>query len=399
MTEPDTTLDREIASYVTPLATVGGGALALCLLGSAIFGLERALGAYLFAFLFWSAISIGSIGALKFQYLVDAYWGMVGRRVFEASASLMPLVVLLFLPVLFGVHVIYDWAPWASGKFSAAHHLAEMEKNKIWFLNVPFWAGRSFGYLAFWCLSAWYLVKCGRRREESLNPEYDGRAEVFSGPGMWLFVMTATYSAMDWGMSIEPHWTSTMYGVLFLVGQGLITWSFTVMVLYKLRHHPSLSRVMTMDRFHDFGNLLLAFTMLWAYMSISQYLLIWWANMPEEVEFFIHRQHGMWMFIAKALMVLHFAFPFFILLSRTVKRDACSLVKVAAFIFLIRTLDLWWYIGPAIHRQGFYLPILELLAWVGVGGLWLAAFCNRLPKAPLVPRHILDELGGEAHAH
>lgn len=398
MTEPDT-LDRELNSYVIPLLTAGGGALALCLLGSAVFGLERALGAYLFAFCFWSSISIGSIGALMFQYLVDAYWGMVGRRVFEASASLIPLVALLFLPVLLGASVIYDWYPWSKGQFSAAHHLALLEQNKTWYLNFPFWAARNVAYFGFWCLSAWFLIKCSRRREESLNPEHDARAEAFSGPGLWVFVMTATYGGMDWGMSLEPHWTSTMYGVLWLVGQGLVTWSFTVMVLHHLRHQPSLSRVMTMDRFHDFGNLLLSFTMLWAYMSISQYLLIWWANMPEEVEFFIHRQHGAWMFLSRALVVFHFAVPFLILLSRTVKRNSSTLVKVAGFIFLVRTLDLWFYIGPAIHRDGFYLPILEILAWIGVGGIWLAAFCKRLPQAPLVPRHILDELGGEAHAH
>lgn len=354
------------------LSLLGGAVgLAACVLG-AVVAPHRLFPSYLVAFLFWAGVGLGSLAVLMIHHMAGGGWGFPVRRVLEAAAGTAPLLFALFLPLLAGLEHLY---PWANG--------ADLPAAKLAYLNPPFFVSRAALYFAVWVAIAALLARLSRREDESGNPEFSRRMRLWSGPGLLLYGVTASFAAVDWAMSLEPLWASSLYGLLVLGGQMLSAFAFAAAAAAFLRR--DLAPVLTPGRLNDLGNLLLAFVMIWAYLHYSQFLIIWSGNLPEEAPWYLARSRAGWGAVAGALVTFHFAIPFVLLLSRRTKRDPRRLAAVAVALLAMRFVDVHWLIVPAFRPHPTADP-LDLAAVAGVGGIWLGAFAHRLGSRPLVPR-------------
>ena len=370
----------------------GGVGLALTALGFFV-SRDTFLQSYLIAYIFWIGITIGSLGVLMVHHLSGGAWGMVGRRVWEAATKNIPLMALLFIPIALNLEPLYLWAR----PEAAADHLIH---EKAAYLNAPFFLGRAAFYFVVWFGLAFFLTKWSREQDEQpaiTTGPLDRRFRVLSGPGLCLFVLTVTFMAVDWVMSLDPHWYSTIFGVLMIGGQGLSTLAFTILVLAALVKFEPMSKVADADKFHDLGKLMFAFVLLWAYFSVSQVIIIWSANLPEEIPFYLERLHGHWAPVSIALLLLQFVLPFLFLLSRNLKRDPAKVKWIALAILVMRVVDITWTIGPVFRHEGSSLHWLDFAMVVGMGCLWLPLFWRNLAGRPLVPAR--DPYYKEAMAH
>jgi hypothetical protein len=253
------------------------------------------------------------------------------------------------------------------------------------YLNVRFFVGRTILYFAIWLVLAYFLNRWSAEQDRTGSPDVLKRLRALSAPGLVLYVLTATFASFDWAMSLEPHWFSTAYGALFVVGQVLSALAFAIAVTMIFSEHEPIAGVINKKRLNDLGNLLLAFVLLWAYIAFSQFLIIWAGNLPEEITWYVHRLAGGWAVIAVILLIFHFALPFLILLSRAVKRKARTLGIVAAALFVIRLLDLFWTVVPVDGKGTLRASWMDAAAPVGMGGIWLALFVWQLKNRPLLP--------------
>lgn len=351
---------------------------------------------YLFAYLFWLGVAIGCLSIVMIQHLTGGLWGMVSRRFLEAGTRTLPLLVLLFLPLLPALPDLYVWArPESVAKDPLLLH-------KSLYLNVPFFLSRAAFYFVIWLLLAHFLNRWSLELDAGPNLKISRRLRSLSGPGLVLMGLTITFSSVDWGMSLNPHWFSTIYGMIFMVGQALSALALVVALLALLGGQAPLRGVVRKETLHDLGKLLFAFVMLWAYVNISQFIIVWSGNLPEEIPFYLDRFRGGWGVVGVAVLVLHFVLPFLLLLSRDVKRNPRALASVAGALFLLRAVDLYWLVGPDLGPHGghgFHLHWLDLTALVGIGGLWLWAFARQLKGRPLLPvgepeiQGLLEEAG------
>lgn len=350
---------------------------------------------YLAGYLFWLGIPVGALALLLLQHLTGGGWGMVIRRVLEAATRTLTLMLLLFLPILLGAHSIYEW----THPDKIAEHPALVEKARL-YLNLPFFGLRAVIYFAIWLLLAFFLNRWSREQDRTADRRFSKKMRMLSGPGLVLFVGTVTFAAIDWVMSLDPEWSSTIFGLLFVAAWSLSALAFTVAILAWLTKREPMSQVVAPLHFHDLGKLLLALVMLWAYFAYSQYLIIWSGNLPEEIRWYLPRTHGAWGGIALAVIVLHFALPFLFLLSRRFKRNPNKLVLVAVLILIMRYVDLLWVVEPNFSHETFHLSWMDLVAPIGFGGLWLAAFFRQLGKRPLMPINDpeLPSVLAQAHA-
>jgi hypothetical protein len=311
-------------------------------------------------------------------------------------------MALVFLPVVLGASSIYTWA---RPEVVAADVLLQ---KKATFLNVPFFTARAVFYFAVWGLLGWLVSSWSRQQDEGASPARAARLRGLSAVGLVLLSLTTTFAAVDWGMSLAPHWFSTIYGVLFIVGWTLSALSFTIVLMARLAGEEPFTRALQPVTVHDLGKLLLAFTMLWGYVNLSQFLIIWSGNISEETPFYIQRLQGGWQVVAVALLVFHFALPFALLLSRDLKRNARTLGAVAALMLVMQLVDLFWLIGPDLAGHGHgSVPLrvhwMDLAATVGIGGLWLHLFARAARAAPVLPvgepevRELLAAAPAEAH--
>jgi hypothetical protein len=321
---------------------------------------------YLVAYLFWLSFALGSLGIVLLHNVVGGRWGVLIRQFLESGVRTLPLMALLVVPILIGIPVLYHWS---HAEAVASDHVLQ---EKQAYLNVPAFVGRTVVYFLIW-IGMSLLLK--RRRREG--------AKAISAPGLIIFVFSVTFAAVDWVMSLEPHWYSTIYGAILLVGQVLQTIAFCIALVYLLSDREPLSRVIEPPLYHDLGNLMLAFTVLWAYTSFSQFLIIWWGNIPEETPWYLRRSHGGWQFVSVALVLFHFAVPFFILLSRYVKRRGRLLARVAMFIVAVRFLDLLYWVEPSHHEYA-GVHWLHLATVLAIGGVWVWFFLWNLARGPLV---------------
>ena len=370
----------------------GIAGLALMAVGWVTLGRAEFLQSYLIGYIFWIAITMGSLALLMVQYLSGGAWGMVTRRIFEASTRTLPLMVLLFLPIAFNLPVLYEWV-----RPEAAADPAIQEKAA--YLNVPFFFVRAVLFFGIWGVLAFFLNRWSREQDESaprLPGPMDGRFRVLSGPGLVLYMLTLTFMSVDWVMSLMPHFYSTIFGILMLGGQGLSTMAFTIIVLSILTRFRPMSEVVASEHFHDLGKLMLAFVMLWAYFNVSQLIIIWSGNLPEEIPWYIARLHGTWAWVAWVVFLGHFVLPFGLLLSRNLKRRPNLLSQLALFVLFMRVIDLIWTIGPAF-RETSTLHWLDFATILGLGGLWMAMFFGNLAGRALLPAH--DPYFEEALAH
>ena len=357
---------------------------------------------YLFGWIFWVGIGVGSLGLPMQIHHTGGLWGLVPRRLHEAAARTLPAMALLFIPVVLGASSLYTWAK------PEVVAVDELLQKKAAYLNVPFFTVRTVVYFAVWGLLAWRLSSWSCQQDGGADTARAGRLRSLSAVGLVLLSLTTTFAAVDWGMSLAPHWFSTIYGVLFIVGWTLSALSFTIVLMSRLAGEEPFTRALQPVTVHDLGKLLLAFTMLWGYVNFSQFLIVWSGNISEETPFYLQRLQGGWQVVAVALLVFHFALPFALLLSRDLKRNARTLGAVAALMLVMQLVDLFWLIGPDLVGHGHEnVPLrvhwMDLAAALGLGGLWLFLFAREARTAPVLPvgepevRELMAAAPAEAH--
>ena len=368
----------DIARFRQRAFIVGGLFLIILVIGG-LFEREQVLQSYLFGFTFWLGISVGSLALLMLQHLTGGGWGLVIRRVLEAATGVLPLMAVLFIPVVLGAHKLY---PWTNPERIAN---SPVLKGKIGYLNLSFFSLRAALYFAIWLTLAFFLNKWSLEQDGTADQDVTKRMRLLSGPGMVLFVFTVTFAAIDWYMSLEPEWSSTIYGFIFVAAWSMNALAFVIVAMATLSKHEPMNHIVAPLHFHDLGKLLLALVMLWAYFAFSQFLIIWSGNLPEEIGWYLVRTHGAWGAIILSVVILHFALPFLFLLSRRLKRDPNKLVFVAGLVLIMRLIDLLWMLGPAFTKEHFHVSWMDVVAPVAIGGLWLAMFALQLSKRSLIP--------------
>jgi hypothetical protein len=335
---------------------------------------------YLVAYNFWFGIALGSLVILMLQYVTGGAWGFAIRRILESGTRTLVLLAVLFIPILIGLHWLYEWAQ--PDQVAASEDL----QHKSPYLNVPFFIIRTLFYFAIWIIFMFFLNRWSAEWDTDAPHGSPRRFRMVSAPGLVLYGATITFASIDWVMSLEPDWYSTIYPVLFAVGQILGAFAFTNIVIVLLATRRPIIDVISPGLLRDLGNLMLAFVMFWAYLGISQFLLIWIANLPEEIPWYLRRTRGGWQYIALVLIVAQFAVPFVLLLSRDIKENRRTLMLVAGLILVMRFLDLFWWIEPAYPHEGqYFFWLLDVGAVVGLGGLWLWWFVRQLQQRPLLP--------------
>jgi hypothetical protein len=384
----DLTRTRNVAFAVGLLFT-------LALVLGAVLNAGHFFHGYLVGFVFWTGITVGSLALLMLQHLTGGAWGLVIRRVLEASTRTFPLMLLLFIPVAIGLKHIYPWTDAAVMNSTAAL------QKKTSFLNPSFFILRAFVYFAIWSALAMALNWFSLQQDRAASREVRKRMQMISGPGLVLTIICITFAAIDWVMSLDPSWYSTIYGLIFVASWALSALAFTILVMSWLSAREPMIAVVQPRHSHDWGNLTLALVMLWTYFAFSQYLLIWSGNLPEETTWYVARNHGGWGAIALAIVIFQFAFPFVALLSRATKKNAQRLAMLAALILVMRVIDVIWLIEPTYSHGDFVLNWMDYVAPIAMGGLWLGTFAWQLQKRPLLPINDpqLEQAVAVVHGH
>jgi len=352
-----------------------------CVIGG-VFDTTQFLRSYLMAFVLWVSIALGCLGLQMLGHVAPGRWTVVLRRTLEAGSRTILPMAFLFLPVLLGVNKLYPWA--AHGPSEVQGTLESHGGDKAVYLNVPFFIARSVLYFAVWSGAAYLLSRMTLAQDGTGDPALPRRLRKLGAAGLVAYGLTVTFAAIDWMMSLDPHWWSTIYGVYFIGHQALAGLSFAIIVAYYLARRPA-QAILDTDHFHDFGKMLLALLMLWAYFAFSQFLVIWSGNLPEEIPYFVDRTRGGFRWVSLALVALGFALPFLVLLSRDIKRHPGWLALVAAYLLLFRWVDVYWLIAPAFHREALGIHWLDVAAVGAVGGVWIVLFTRELGRRPLVP--------------
>lgn len=334
---------------------------------------------YLAAFVFWTTIALGGLFFTMLHHLTGATWSVVLRRFSEAIMVILPVLAILFLPIIPGMHDLYHWT---HEEAVAADHILQQKEP---YLNIPFFLIRAVFYFGVWFLLARTLKKYSTQQDNAPEPSLTDKMRRFSAPGMLLFAVTLTYAAFDWLMSLNPHWYSTIFGVYIFSGSLLSVLAFILLAALYLRGKDVLQSVITLEHYHDLGKLLFGFTVFWAYIAFSQYMLIWYGNIPEETEFFLQRWEGSWKYVSMVIVFFHFALPFLILVTRAAKRNL-ALMKVMGFWFLIiHYVDIHWIVMPTLHTEGFSLSWIDFTTLIGIGGLFVWYFWKQFAQQATVP--------------
>jgi hypothetical protein len=369
---------------------IGIVALGLCGFGATL-SKTQFFQSYLFGYLFWFGLAVGCFSVVALHHLVGGGWGFLIQRLLESGTRTLPLMVLLFLPLFFGMQDLYLWAR------PEAAAVDKILQHKSSYLNVPFFWIRALIYFAVWGIFAYLFNKWSHQQDRMADPAPTLKIQKLAGPGLVLYVLTMSFAAFDWVMSLDPHWFSTIFGVIFVVGQGLTTLAFAIIGLRLVADREPISGVIATKHFHDLGNLMFAFILLWAYVSFSQFFIIWSGNLPEEITWYVHRLHGGWGVMAMSLVLFHFALPFVLLLLRKNKQKAQVLAKVAVAMIFMRLIDLFWIVAPNFHAEKFSIHWMDVMAPIGIGGIWIAAFVWQLKSRELLP--VNDPRLAEAFHH
>jgi hypothetical protein len=337
--------------------------------------------AWMAPFIFWFLIPAGALGVLCLQYTSGGEWGVLIRRPLGAAARTLPWFLLFGVPVAFGLAHIY---PWANHEL-VAHDLL-LQKKQLW-LNPTSWIIRAVIYFAIWSLWAFRIRKLSLEFAESRSPYTELARRRWAASGLLMIVFTLTFTGIDWVMSLEPAWYSSMFGISFTVGAGLSAFAFVTFFLTTISGTKAMQDVLKPNHFRDLGNLMLAFTMLWAYTNFSQFLLIWYGNIKEETPYYLQRTHGGWGVMALVLVLFHFFLPFFMLLMRNIKDRPKTIAIVTVIILVMRFVDAYWLIGPAFWPGHFYFSWITIFAFLAIGGVWLWAFIGQLKGQTIIPIH------------
>ncbi len=373
------TIGSELDGMRRKAWVVGVVVLIACAVGGA-FDPPAFFRAYLFSYLYWAGLPLGALAILMVHHLDNGRWGFVVQRLLESAARTLPVIALLFLPLLLGLRELYPWARPEAATDALIQH-------KQVYLNLPFFIGRAVLYFAVWLITAFLLTGWSFEQDRTGDPALVPKMRALSAAGLVLYGLTMTFAAVDWVMSTEPHWFSTVFGLIFLMGQCLAALAFVVVVGVLLSGRRALAEVLSSPRLHDLGNLLLAFVMLWAYMAFSQWLVTWMGNLPDEIRWYLHRTEGGWRWLAMGLSTLYFGLPFLLLLMRTVTGRGRALLAVSVLILGMRIVDLFWMVIPSFHPGAVSINWLDVLLPIGLGGIWLGTFVWQLQGRPLLPLH------------
>lgn len=357
---------------------VGGAGIAISAIGLAM-NPANFFRSYLLAFVFWIAFPLGSLAMLMLHHLTGGNWGFIIRRLLEAATRTLWLLIALYIPLLLGMSKLYIWAQPGGGSNPDV-------APKHFYLNVPFFLVRSVIYFAVWYLLVTLFNRWSLEQDRTGDQSFTQKLAGMAGPGIVLYAMTISFAAVDWIMSLEPSWYSTIYGMVIMVAQVLVALSFVVLLARKLSDDGPIATISTPVRFNDLGNLMLTFVMLWAYLSFSQFLIIWSGNLPDEISWYMSRGKGSWAALALVLILFHFALPFCMLLSRAVKRHG-AINFVAGLLMVLTFLDFYWLIIPAFTPDGISVRWTDFTLLIGMGGIWLWLFFGELAKRALVPAH------------
>jgi hypothetical protein len=362
-----------------PLGTGIAGIVA-CVVG-AIFDPVQFFRSYLIGFLFWACVALGCLAILMLYHLVGGRWGFLIRRILEAGTRTFPMLAILFIPIIFGARVLF---PWARPESVRADPIL---LAKAPYLNLPFFVVRAAILFAVWIALAWFLNRWSAEQDASDDPAIGIKLQRVSAPGLILYAATTFFASVDWLMSLSPHWYSSIFGMAFMVGQGVSAMAFVLLAVRYLSRVDPFSRFAVAGVFHDLGNLQFMFLMLWAYMAFSQLIIIWSANLPEEISWYLPRLQTSWKFVSLFLLLSYFGAPFLLLLSRRVKTDLRFLAAVAGWVLGMRVIEMIWLIEPIFHPTAISIHVLDFAAPIGIGGVWVAVFLWQLERRPLIAVH------------
>jgi hypothetical protein len=387
-TRPELTVEDWGRFRRTALFAAGGGLAAFGVLGLLLTltgGIDphrQFFLSYLVAYNYWLGVALGCLVFLMLQYITGGAWGLLLRRVLEGAAGTLPLFAVLFLPVLYTLPSASKYAQWSPMRTSDELHF-----KAVWG-SATFVLVRAVIYFACWIGMAWMFRCWSKPQDEESDRRILERCKAGSAPGIVVYALTVTFASIDWVMSLEPDWYSTIYPVMFAVGQLLTGFAFALTVLLLLADRPPFSWALRPRHLRGLGSLLLCFVIFWAYMSFSQFLLIWVGNLPEEIRWYLRRSREGWQYVVIVIVVCHFGLPFLLLLLRDVKEHRRRLLAVAVGLLAMRFLDMFWWVEPAFNHERQYLFwLLDVAAWVGVGGLYIWWFLRLLTRRPLLPFH------------
>jgi hypothetical protein len=364
------------------LPMIGGVAAVLGIVACAALGMgnpKQFYFSWLVSFLFFLSLALGALFFVLIQYASQGGWGIVLRRIGETTFCTLPVLAVLFIPVLFGLHDLYEWT--VPG---ATDHDAVL-RWKAPFLNVPFFLTRAALYFAIWSFIALTYFRGSRGQDVTGDPATSARLRRFAGPAIIVLALTSTFASIDWIMSLTPHWYSTMFGVYFFAGSFVGFIALLSVVAVAMRGAGLLDAVISTEHLHDVGKFLFAFTAFWAYIAFSQFFLMWYANLPEETIWYKARIEGSWLPVSLFLMAGHFGIPFLYLMGRTVKRKGATLAVGGAWILAMHFVDIYWQVMPTLHPEGFSPSPLDVAAFLAVGGCFVAAAGWLIRRQALVP--------------
>ncbi|MCC6849792.1 MAG: quinol:cytochrome C oxidoreductase [Deltaproteobacteria bacterium] len=359
-----------------------GGALAVAGVGASVAlagGTPQFYFSWLVAYLFFLSIALGGLFFVLVLAVSRAGWGVSLRRVVENVMATLPVFAVLFVPIWLGRHELYAWARPEEVAKSA------LLRGKAPFLNEDFWFVRAILYFVAWSALATFFSTQSQKQDETGDERISARMRGIAPVGIILFALSTTFCSIDWMMSLEPEWYSTMYGVYFFSGAVIAIFSFVILLVQFAYTQGALRGVVTTEHLHDVGKLLFGFTIFWAYIAFSQYFLIWYGNIPEETVYYMKRQVGSWQSVGMLLAYGHFLLPFFFLMPRAAKRSSALLVIAAVWQLFMHFLDLHWAIMPVLHPESARPGFVDLAAFSAVGGVFLAAIGWVSSRRALVP--------------
>lgn len=346
-------------------------------------GFKHFLYAYLLNFCYFLTLSLGALFFVLLHHVTRAGWSVVVRRIAEVMASTIPFWALLFIPILLlvltGNGSLYSW-----NDAKLVQH-DELLQKKTAYLDAPFFAIRTAVYFALWSAIAWYYRRNSLLQDETADKYLTLRMQKWSGPALLVYAGTVTFASFDWLMSLDPHWFSTIYGVYVFSGCAVGVFAALVLAAVILQQRGFLQDSITTEHYHDLGKFLFGFVFFWGYIAFSQYLLIWYANIPEETTWFRVRQSGGWFWVSMLLLFGHLLVPFCGLMSRSVKRNKLALAGWSAFLLVMHWIDLYWLVMPQLNRSGPVFAFVDVFCLVGFGGIYLAVALQIARGKALIP--------------
>lgn len=339
--------------------------------------------AYLYGWIFWMSVTMGCFGFMVLHNLVRGSWGVPVIRLFEAGAKSIPLMGLLFLPVFFGISYLYPW-------MDAARVATDpVLLHKTMWENPTFFFVRNVFYYLVWITITQVLTSMAARQDRTGNGGLAQTRINFAAPAFVLYIITLTFAITDWVVSLDAHWYSTISGFYFVATSGLAALAFINMLTcyMKFTGNKPHAEIVTPQVTRDLGNLTLTLTLIWAYFSLSQYLITWSGNLPDEITFYVQRNTGLLKQMSAFLMVGQFFLPFLMLLSGKSKRFPRLLFNISLWIFFVRIIDVFWNVVPAYSglSEGLRFHWTYIAGFIGIGGIWIAAFFTLLKRNALVP--------------